>query len=468
MRHRFRLLTYCIVFLSMWGCAAPSSFRVTDFGAVGDGKSINTTAIQSAIDACHQAGGGQVLIAEGTFVTGTVLLQSNVELHIQEGATLLGSTDPRDYQSIDAFTDATGQVRGKCLIGALDVKNVKISGKGTIDGQGAAFHQGPLKKVLADQGLTKEEINELMGNRPFLLRFVRSSGIELRDIHLRQPAAWTCHFFQSTDILVDGIDIYSHAHRNNDGIDLDSSHDAIIRNCNIDTGDDAICFKTTSPEPTHSVTVRNCRLKSDWGAIKFGTESMGDMHHIDISLCQIHDTKGGGIKILSVDGANIHHIRIDSIEMTDTEMPIFVRLGERRRTYRDAPQQPVGSIDSVTISNLKASTRSLDSSRVNPPSGILITGTPDYKIGSVQLDNIEILVSGGGMDEHTQLIPEEMPARYPEFSFFGVLPAYGMYARNVTDLKLIDYDFKLKADDQRSAIRVQDVEQRQFQPKTKK
>ncbi|UXP32046.1 glycosyl hydrolase family 28 protein [Reichenbachiella agarivorans] len=448
--------------LWLYSCQSSSVYPVQDFGAQGDGKTLNTQAIQAAIDACHDAGGGEVLIADGIYVSGTLLLKSHVTLKVAKGATLIGSPDPRDYQSIDAFTDATGQVRGKCLIGALEVENVKITGQGTIDGQGKAFHHGPVKTLLANQGLSEQQVKELLGNRPFLLRFVRSAGIELRDIHLRQPAAWTCHFFQSSEILVDGIDIYSHAHQNNDGIDLDSSHDAIIRKSNIDAGDDAICFKTTSPEPTYNMTVRDCRLKSDWGAIKFGTESMGDMHHIYISQCLIDNTKGGGIKILSVDGANIHHIRIDSIEMTATEMPIFVRLGERRHTYRDASQQSVGSIDSVTISNVNATTRSLDSSRVNPPSGIFLTGTQDHKIGHVTLENIKIQLPGGGAEEHAAFILEEMPEHYPEFSFFGVLPAYGMYARHIENLTLTGFEFVVEEGDQRPPIRTQEVDQHEF------
>ncbi|MEM9986351.1 MAG: glycoside hydrolase family 28 protein, partial [Bacteroidota bacterium] len=196
--------------------------------------------------------------------------------------------------------------------------------------------------------------------------------------------------------------------------------------------------------------VRRCRLKSDWGAIKFGTESMGDFRHIDIRDCQIHDTKGGGIKILSVDGAHIRHVVIDQIEMENTDMPIFIRLGERRLTYRDAERQEVGSINGVSISHLTASTRSLIDSRLQPPSGIFITGTPQHPIGKVSLSHIQVTLPGGG-EEVLQVreLPEN-ETKYPEFtSFGGALPAYGLFARHIRGLQLEEVRFELLGTDHR-------------------
>ncbi|MEM0995304.1 MAG: glycoside hydrolase family 28 protein, partial [Bacteroidota bacterium] len=371
-----------------------------DFGAVGDAKTLNTIAIQNAIDSCAKAGGGKVVLEEGIYLSGTILLKQGVTLFLEENATLLGSPNPDDYQNIDPFVDATGQQRGKCLIGALEVENVAIEGAGKIDGQGKAFERANLLQTMKRLGKDTAQINAYASNRPFLLRFVRSSGISLKNIHIRQSAAWACHFYQCQNILVDSISIYNHAHRNNDGIDLDSSSDAIVKNCTIDAGDDAICFKTTSPIPTQNIQVSDCKLKSDWGAIKFGTESMGDFKNISITDCHLHDTKGGGIKILSVDGANISNLTIDRIKMDNVDMPIFIRLGERLRTYRNAPRQVVGSMDSIQISNVQASSRSLENSRVQPPSGILITGTAKHKIGYLSLENISLQLAGGGKAEH--------------------------------------------------------------------
>ncbi|CAZ97769.1 glycoside hydrolase family 28 protein [Zobellia galactanivorans] len=445
--HFTSLLIACMLFV---GCNPKSDvYKATDFGAIANGKTVNTEAIQRAIDACNEGGGGTVILDKGDYVSGTLLLKDKVTLHIAEDAQLIGSSNPLDYQSIDTFTDATGQKRGNCLIGAKNATNIAVTGKGTIDGNGEAFLAKNIKAKIKELNLAQTE--GFGSNRPFLLRFVNSSQIKVQDVHLRQPAAWTCHFYQSNDILVENVSIYSHAHKNNDGIDLDSSYDAIIKNCDINTGDDAICIKTTSPKPTYNVQVSDCKLRSDWGSIKFGTESMGDMYNIDITNCQIYDTKGGGIKVLSVDGANIHDVTIDGIQMDRVDMPIFIRLGERLRTYRNAEKQEVGSITDVIIKNVKGSARALDSSRVNPPSGILMTGTPNHKIGKILLENIELELPGGGIEEHTMATVAEDETRYPEFSFFTVLPAYGLYGRHIENLQTNNVVFTLNGTDKRES-----------------
>ncbi|MEM6697397.1 MAG: glycosyl hydrolase family 28 protein [Bacteroidota bacterium] len=435
------------------------TWDIRDFGAVGDSKTLNTVAIQAAIDTCSKAGGGTVLLKDGTYLSGTILLKNKVKLLIEKEAKLLGSPNPADYKDIDPFVDATGQRRGKCLIGALEVEDISIEGQGIIDGQGKQFLQQNLLKTMKQLELDTTKIKNYASNRPFLLRFVRSSRISLKNIHLRQSAAWACHFYQCQNILIDSLNIYNHAHRNNDGIDLDSSSDAVIKNCTIDAGDDALCFKTTSPMPTENIEVSFCKLKSDWGAIKFGTESMGDFRNIKITDCHLHDTRGGGIKVLSVDGANISDITLDRIKMDNVDMPIFIRLGERLRTYRAAPKQVVGSIDSLRIRNVHASSRSLENSRVQPPSGILITGTPNHKIGYLSLENISLQLAGGGKVEHRNKVVAEDEKRYPEFSLFEVLPASTLYARHIKSLNISNLNSSFFEEDERTETLYLDVEE---------
>ena len=448
-------LKFSILVLGLSCTKKKQAFDIRDFGAKSDTLTINTFAIQKAINACHEQGGGKVIISNGVYITGTVLLKNNVHLVVEANAILLGSSNPMDYQSIDTFTDATGQERGNCLIGAVNAKNIGVSGGGVIDGNGEAFLHKNLVKKRAE--LYISETNKTFGkNRPFLLRFVGSSNIKIKGVTLKQPAAWTCHFYQSTNIKIEEVSIYSHANFNNDGIDLDSSSNVVIENCTIDTGDDAICFKTTSPKPTHDIKVTGCTLKSEWGAIKFGTESMGDFYNISVSDCVINDTRGGGIKILSVDGANISNVSIENIEMNAVDMPIFVRLGERLRTYRNAPKQKVGSINKLLIKNIRATTRSVEKSRIKSPSGILLTGTPDHSIGGVSLVNVSISLPGEGKKADVKLI-EEQVKKYPEFSFFGVLPAYGIYARHIDNLSLSNVDFKVTSPDERESMVFEDI-----------
>ena len=202
------------------------------------------------------------------------------------------------------------------------------------------------------------------------------------------------------------------------------------------------------------VVVRHNTIKSDWGAVKFGTEAMGDFYNILVEDCHIHDTRGGGIKMLSVDGANIHDVTLRNLVMHNVDMPIFIRLGERRRTYRDALAQPVGSITEITISGIHATTRKSADSRVTPPAGIFITGTPDHRIGRVTLQDITITLPGGGTAEHSTTVVPEDEIRYPEFSFFGVLPAYGLYARHIDQLVTDNLTFNLSNADARPERRI--------------
>lgn len=435
----------------------PNEYYVEDFGAVADGVTVNTKAIQSAVDECFTAGGGIVTLRSGIYLSGTIQLKDNVTLQLRRGAVLRGSIDPMDYYNIDHFVDATGQSRGECLVGAIDAKNVAIIGNGLIDGEGEFFKVNLNRDRMKRWGRSESEIDKYSIIRPFLIRIVNCDGVQIREVSLRNPGAWTCHLFESSNIKVEDISINSHVNSNNDGIDLDSCSDVVITGCDIDTGDDAMCIKSTSSKPCENVVIKGCRLKSDWGAIKMGTESMGDYRNITISDCEVYDTNGGGIKILSVDGSNIYNVKINKINMLNVDMPIFIRLGERLRTYRDAPQREVGSIDELYITGVTAKSKSLADSKIMPPSGIFITGTPNARIGRVILQNIDITLPGGGKVEDARRVVAEDETRYPEFSFFGVQPAYGIHARHVERLEVKGVKFHLTGDDKRPIYRYEDV-----------
>jgi polygalacturonase len=472
MKHQLILLLSFFT-ITLFSCQEQKTvWNVKEYGALDDGKTINTEAIQKAIDDCNKAGGGTVAIDGGTFVSGTLLLKSNVTLNVTENTVLLGSINPNDYPVIDPFIDATGQFRGQCFIGALDVENVAITGKGTINGQGEMFTPGNVKKTIEKLGIEIKEPdfsnliakdskyvnnNIRYSNRPFLIRLVRSKNVKLVDIHLRQPAAWTVHLFQCDGFEIDGIDIHSHANQNNDAIDIDSSTNGVIKNATIDSGDDAICFKSTSPEPTSNIEVYDCKIKSHWGAIKFGTESMGDFKNITIRDCFIHDTRGGGIKMLSVDGANIDNVLIENIKMENVEMPIFIRLGERGLTYRGVPKKPVGSINNVTIRNIKATVSELSELRLTPTTGFFFTGTPNHKISHIKFENIKVSLPGGGTEEDTHIQVPENETEYPEFTKLGATPAYGVFARHIEKLETKNISFTLRSPDARQEIVTLDV-----------
>ncbi|TKG89206.1 glycoside hydrolase family 28 protein [Puteibacter caeruleilacunae] len=416
---------------------------VIEFGAIGDGTTLNSKAFQAAIDNMSKKGGGIVNVPSGKYLLGTILLKDNVTLNIEEGAEIIGSNHLEDYFNIDPFVDAVGQKRGNCLIGAKGARNIAITGKGWINGRGE-------RMIYKEKGGRSK--------RPFMIRIVNCNGVKVSGIKLRNSAAWNIHLYKSKQIEISGVRILSQSEGNGDGIDIDSSEGVYIHDCDINAHDDAICFKSTSPVPCRDNKVENCRLSSRWGAIKFGTESMGNFENIEVANCYIYDTHGGGIKILSVDGSNIKKLNIHDIEMNDVEMPIMIRLGARLNTYRDAEKQPIGSIDGITIKNVKIHGKRWGKWRIIPASTMFITGLDDAKIKNVSIENIDALMYFAGKAEHAKKIVPEMRTRYPEYVYFdGHLPAYGAYIRHAVNISLNNISIRTVNEEQRHIIKAIDV-----------
>lgn len=447
--------------LAFVGCSSGEVWNIKDYGAVADSTTLNTEAIQQAIDACSAAGGGVVLVEGGEYISSTIILKDNVTLRIDSDAKIIGTKDIYAYEMVDPFVDATGQLRGKCLIGAIGAKNIGIEGKGVIEGNGEAFVNllDSMLKRLDTKGMSFLQKRGLVCTSPFMVRLVQCKDITIKDVKMNQPGAWCVHLYECDKFMIDGLRIYSHASKNNDGVDVDSSSNGVIRNCDINSGDDAICFKSTSPRTCENVHVYDCRISSGWGAIKLGTESMGDMRNILCENCEVYDNRGGGIKILSADGANISNVTIRNFTMTNVEMPIFIRLCERRKTYRNAEQRPVGSIKDVKISGIKAYVTPLDGDlRMSPPSGIVVSGTPNHKIENVTIEDVEISLPGGGTAADAAIVMGENIEEYPEFTKLGVSPVYGLFVRNTKEFNYKNIDIKLRGSDARESDRFLNVD----------
>ena len=406
---------------------------VTTYGAVADGLTLNTASIQKAIDDCSKSGGGKVIFPAGKYLSGTIVIKDNVVIQLLKDAVILGSTNVNDYQNMDPFADGLGVDVGWALLVAVDAKNIGIEGEGAIDGQGAHLKA---QQIITD---TRPE-SQRWGRRPFLLRIVRCDGVTVQGVTLNYAAAWTSHYFQSKHIRIEKVKIESHGVAHNDGMDIDGCQDVRIKDCDVVSGDDALCFKTTSSKMGCSdIVVSGLRLKSNQGAIKMGTESMAPFENIKITDCYIYETSNGGIKLLTVDGAHLRNVEISGITMVDVKTPILIRLGSRLSVFRQGSdtKQETGTLDNVVIRDVKA--RASANAQLMPPSGILITGVPGHCITNLTLENIEIDLAGGGTAENArQQVPEAID-KYPEVKTFGPLvPAYGIWARHVRGLKLIN------------------------------
>jgi polygalacturonase len=424
---------------------------ITKYGATGDGTTLNTSAIQKAIDECNRTGGGKVIFPAGIYLSGTIELKDNVTLHFNKDARLLGSTDLEHYRNLDPFTEGLGIDVGWALVVAVDAKNIGIEGEGAIDGQGSKLKAEHILKDTRPEG-------QRWGRRPFLVRIVRCTGVTVKDVTLNYAAAWTSHYFQSRQITIEGIKIVSVGVAHNDGIDIDGCQDMIIKNCDIVSGDDAVVFKTTSSKMgCKNIVVSGMKLKSNQAAIKMGTESMAPFEDIKISNCHIYDTKNGGIKLLTVDGAHLRNVEITDITMTEVRTPMLFRLGSRLNVFRKGQdtKQPTGTFENVVVRNVKA--KAADSAQLKPPSGILITGVPGYYITGLTLENIEIDLSGTGTIENSRQVVPEAIDQYPEVKTFGpIIPAYGVWARHVKGLKLKNITFRIKNNDLRPVLICED------------
>ncbi len=408
-------------------------YNVSELGAKGDAETLNTKAIQKAIDVCAESGGGTVFVPAGSFLSGTIYLKSGVTMNLSPGCTLLGSKSLKDYPAtVQAFRSYTDNYTDKSLIYGENLNNVAIVGRGAIDGQGASF-KGPYKV------------------RPYLIRLVTCRNVLVEDITLKNSPMWAQHYLACDDLNVRGITVRSRCNHNNDGINIDCCHRVCISDCNISSGDDAIVLKSTAARACENVAITNCVLSSACSAVKFGTESNGGFKNIVVTGCSIYDTNLAGVALEIVDGGTLEQVVVSGITMKNVRSPIFLRLGNRARPFKKAmARPPTGVFRNVTISNIEASGAG--------KTGSSITGLPGRPIENVTLSNIRICVHGGGTKEEANRAVDEKPEAYPECTMFGILPAYGFYCRHVRGLKFRDVQLRWAEPDRRPALILEDVD----------
>ena len=459
---------YFFIFVLPISAAQTGIYNVTDFGAAADGKTLDTKAIQAAVDSCSQNGGGTVLFPAGTYLSGTIYLKDHVRLKLATGSLLLGSTDVNDYPlnkcDFPSYSDA---YVGRALIWGEGLHGIAITGRGIIDGQGASFRDNIPKKTewakLTSfyQDTTRYRPKAGYINRPYLIRLVSCRDILVKDVTLRHSAMWMQQYLDCDFVRIQNITVYNHGSKNNDMIDIDCCRNVIISGCYGDSDDDGITLKSTGGVPTENVTVSDCVVSSFCNAIKMGTESSGGFKNITITNCVIRPSSEpnkiygrpeglAGIAMEIVDGGWLDGITISNITIKGTTAPIFMRLGNRARRYKpDLPEPAVGKFRNVIVSNIVATGAGL--------TGCSITGLPDHSVENVTLENIKITFVGGGTKEQAEAIVPENENRYPESTMFGVLPAFGFYCRHVNGLTFRDIKLSTSEPDHRPALICDDV-----------
>ncbi|MBT4774746.1 MAG: glycoside hydrolase family 28 protein [Crocinitomicaceae bacterium] len=444
-------------------------YDVTRFGAIPDGITLNTMAIQRAIDTAHANGGGRVLIPKGNFLTGSIRLKTGVELYLSKKSKLLGSTNPADYVKLN---------RWKALIMADASTNISVVGKGVIDGQGLslALHIDSLFYVgeIDSSDYIFPEKRPMVTLRPQIIEFVKCSNIKVKGVTIRNCASWVQSYDLCTNLFIDDIYVDSDTYWNNDGIDILDCENVRITNSTINSSDDGICLKSYNLAQDTStycnrIYIANCEIRSSASAIKFGTASRGGFKNIHIEKIKVFDTFRSAVALECDGGGILENILIDGVKAKNTGNALFIRLG-KRLDYR-----PPGTIRNVTIRNMNVVIpfgRPDTDYKIRGPElpffhntfPASITGIPGHTVNDITLEGIKISYPGRGNKglayvplSRINKIPEQIAA-YPEFSMFGELPAWGFYVRHVNGLKMKDIKIKVRKPDYRKALLFDDVE----------
>ncbi len=398
-----------------------NTFWVNDYEAVADGSALATTAIQKAIDAAAENGGGTVSFKPGKYLSGSIFVKENVRLHIPEGVTILGSENIADYPEIDTRIAGIEMQWPAALINVLDQKNVQIDGDGLVDGQGKVFwdYYWNLRKEYEPKGL--RWIVDYDAKRPRTLLIQNSENTLLKDLNIQRAGFWTVQVLYSNHITVDGLSI-----RNNigghgpstDGIDIDSSRYILVQNCDIDCNDDNFCLKAGRDwdglrvnKPTEYVVIRDCVALAGSGLCTLGSETSGGIRHVFVSNIKGLGTKNGlNIKSATNRGGVVEDIHMQNIRMDSVRTFMEVSMNwnpsysysklpegydydsipQRWKTLLmevDPPEKGIPTFKNITLSNIdvKGAQRAIN-----------VNGMEQSLVENIHLEDVHIQAKEAG------------------------------------------------------------------------
>ncbi len=473
-----KILSLCAIclYVTMLGTAQQAKkitenapvFNVKSYGAKGDGKQLDTPAINKAIEAASKTGGGTVWFPAGTYLSGSIHLKSNIAMYLDQGAVIEAVQDTAAYDSAEPnewgdkyqYQDFGHSHWHNSLIWGENIENVSILGPGLIYGRGLT------------RFLPQDKLPNTLGNKAIALK--NCHNIILKDISILHGGHFAILATGVDNLTIDNLKIDT----NRDGMDIDCCHNVRISNCYVNSPwDDAICLKSSYglgyARTTENVNIVNCWVSGGFeegtmldgtykpigqgyranftGRIKFGTESNGGFKNITIANCTFESCQG--IALETVDGALLEDVTITNITMRNIiSSPIFLRLGSRMRGPEGVSP---GKLRRVIISNLVAfDTR--------PGYCSIISGIPGYDIENVMLSNIQIYCTGGGTKEMAEREPAERENAYPEPGMFGTTPAYGFYVRHVDGIIFDNVQVTYDGEEARPAFYLNDVKNADF------
>lgn len=481
----FRGLSLCmsLLFLSSLTYAeSRKNYYVNDFGIHSSLTDIQTESIQKMINAVSKKGGGIINFPAGTYVTGSIDIKSDVQLNLDRGAVILGSTSPYDYikhkSKDEPVSPNANDNSALALITSNGARNIAITGQGIIDGRGrelaltidSLHHKG----ILVDPKYNYHRNRPNETARPKLFRISQVDGMLLKDVSLRNSACWGVTVELSRNVVMENLNVYNRAYWNNDGLDITDCRNVTITRCNIDAADDGICLKSYYPGYSNdSITITDCRVCSSASAVKFGTASHGGFQNIVIDNIEVYDTYRSAIAIETVDGGFLKDVTVTRINARNTGNAIFMRLGHR------AGKAP-GILKNIYIGQMKVEIpfgrpdedydlRGPALPFFHNPFPSSIVGIPGNCIENVKIEDIDILHPGRASKGMAYVslwrlnsVPEEIKS-YPEFTMFGELPSWGFYIRHAKNVSFKNIRLRLANEDFRPAFVFDDVESVTFE-----
>ena len=466
------------------GEPARNLFNVRKYGATGDGKTLDTEAVNRAIEAAAATGGGVVVFPAGSYLCFSIHLKSQVHLLLEQGSAIVAADSPMPgdltgynggvYDAAepntawDAYQDYGHNHWHNSLLWGEDIHDCSITGSGLIWGRGLSNGRGR-----KGDGAPFKAEQAGAGNKAIALKNCRN--VLLRDFAILKGGHFGLLLTGVDNLTIDNLKIDT----DRDGIDIDCCQNVRVSNCTVNSPwDDGICPKSSYAlgyaRPTRNVTISNCWVTGYYelgsvlngtfkkfapgvvdhptGRIKCGTESNGGFINITISNCVFEGCQGYALE--SVDGALLEDITITNTTMRDLASgPIFMRLGARLRGPKESTK--VGTLKRILISNLEC---------YNAPQEVssILNGIPGYPIEDVKLSNIYIETVGGATAGMAQIQPPELEAAYPEPRMFGPMPASGFFLRHVRNVEMSHVDIANATADARPAFYLADVERADF------
>lgn len=414
------------------------------FGAVGDGRTDCTTALQQALDAAAETAATDcvVRVPPGVWLSGTLHLRSGVNLHLEKGAILRASGEAARFPHIEhPVCSRMDLFPWRAFLFGHALEAISLTGEGTIEcgGEQSAFHDG-----VADSP-----------DRPYGIHLVDCRDVRIEGLRLRNSAHWMLRLLKCRDVRIGGLDIFNHCNRNNDGLDIDSCEGVIVRDCLIDSSDDALCLKSETPEPCRNIIVSNCLLSSHASAIKFGTASIGGFQNVLIAQCAIRPSRAQtmhhpfnlpkgmtGIDLACVDGGETDGLTFRDITMEGVLNPIFVKLGQRYSTGTIPENRRTAVAASAPETTGRGTLRNLLFSGITArkagPLASMFFGSEDHCIEDVTLRDVRIHCAATKLPT-APAEPDWSPRGYPcAVSVAGTeaTPVYGFHFRHIRGLVL--------------------------------